>query len=142
MITIRPMLHSDAEAVCRLSEQLGYRLSVAETKRNLEEVQSLTNHIALVAIENNEVAGWVHAFKTITIESLPFIELAGLIVDERHRGKGTGKELVKEIMKWCGEQEIDTLRVRSNVVRQQAHTFYVDLGFTEIKQQKVFQLKL
>jgi GNAT superfamily N-acetyltransferase len=140
-ITIRNILISDASSVSRLSEQLGYSLS-ENTGDNIKNILALTDHIAFVAIDDKEVVGWVHAFKTTTIESSPFIELAGLVVDEKYRGNGIGKKLVEYVKQWCAGKKISLLRARSNVKRKEAHKFYLDLGFTEIKEQKAFQMYL
>jgi GNAT superfamily N-acetyltransferase len=141
-IHIKPLLIEHAKDVQVLSKQLGYEISLDDTIANISEVLSLKNHTAFVAIENNGVVGWIHAFKTTTIESLPFIELAGLVVDEKQRGKGIGKILVEKIKAWCKEQDVSSLRVRSNVKRKEAHQFYLNNGFKEIKEQKVFQMSL
>ena len=141
-IQVRNISPEDAAHVKRLSEQLGYSISLEETSANIKEVMILKNHVAFVAIANHEIIGWVHAFKTTTIESLPFIEMAGLVVDDRHRSKGIGKLLTDQIKQWCIQQNVPLLRVRSNVIRKEAHKFYLNNGFTEIKEQKVFQMKL
>jgi GNAT superfamily N-acetyltransferase len=141
-IQIKPILIDHAKEVQLLSKQLGYEISLDDTIANIKEVLSSKNHTAFVAIENNKVVGWIHAFKTTTIESLPFIELAGLVVDEKQRGKGVGKILVEKIKEWCKEQNVLSLRVRSNIKRKEAHQFYLNNGFKEIKEQKVFQISL
>lgn len=141
-LIIRPIRETDATSVCHLSAQLGYSISIEDTLTNIKLVRKQKDHIAFAAVENNIVIGWVHAFKTITIESLPFVELAGLVVDETYRGKGIGKALVHSIKAWSTGQNIFTLRVRSNVKRNEAHRFYLSKGFHEIKEQKVFSLDL
>lgn len=132
----------DSNSIRLLSAQLGYEISLADTEANIREVLTSKDHVAFVAVDNEKVIGWVHAFPTRTIESLPFVELAGLIVDENYRSKGIGKILVERIKEWCIEKNILHLRVRSNVKRKEAHEFYMNNGFTEIKEQKVFQMKL
>ena len=141
-IQVKPIQVEHAKEAQILSKQLGYEISLNDTIANISEVLSSKTHVAFVAIENNEVVGWIHAFKTTTIESLPFIELAGLVVDEKQRGKGIGKILIEKIKEWCKEQNVLSLRVRSNVKRKEAHRFYLNNGFKEIKEQKVFQMNL
>ncbi|WP_121355901.1 GNAT family N-acetyltransferase [Flavisolibacter nicotianae] len=139
---IRKMRIEDAFAVSHLSHQLGYALSEEQTQTQLEAVLTNKEHTAFVATMNGAVSGWIHAFKPLYIESLPFVEIGGLVVDEAHRGNGIGKNLVEAVMHWCHEQNIPTLRLRSQVKRKEAHLFYKALGFEEIKQQIVFQRKL
>lgn len=142
MIGLRTISVEDASIIRLLSYQLGYEISLEDTISNLQQILSSENHIAFVAVYDNKIVGWVHAFKTITIESKPFIELAGLVVDENYRSKGIGKLLIGKIREWSIEQNILLLRVRSNVKRKEAHRFYLNNGFREIKQQKVFQIEL
>lgn len=141
-IRIEPIAPQHALDVQRLSEQLGYRLNIHEIENNIEEVALSNDHIAFVAATEERPVGWIHAFKAVFLESKPFVEIGGLVVDESHRGKGIGKILVESIKQWCVEKQISTLRVRSQVKRKEAHRFYVSNGFAEIKEQKVFQLNL
>ncbi|HWI93357.1 MAG TPA: GNAT family N-acetyltransferase [Flavisolibacter sp.] len=141
-IEIQPITLRHAMAVQKLSQQLGYALFLNEVENNIKEVILSTDHIALVAVVDGEVAGWIHAFKAIFLESNPFVEVGGLVVDENYRSQGIGKKLVEQIKQWCTEQKISTLRVRSQVKRKEAHQFYLNNGFSEIKEQKVFQINL
>ena len=140
--SIRRMHLKDANAVNRLSVQLGYSLSVEQTANQIATVLSSIDHAAFVAINNDTVLGWIHAFQPVYLESLPFTEIGGLVVDEAHRGIGIGKALINAVIDWSIEQEIDTIRLRTQVKRKEAHAFYKALQFVEIKEQKVFQLRL
>lgn len=106
-------------------------------------ILSRPDHVAFVATNAaKEIIGWIHAFHSLHIESLPFVEIGGLVVDEKHRGEGVGKALINEVKEWSIKQTIFTLRLRTQVKRLDAHKFYRALNFTEVKEQKVFQLKL
>lgn len=141
-ILIKSITSEHAQDVQRLSQQLGYPLSFDEIENNTREVISNNDHSAFVAIIDGKVVGWIHAFKAIFLESNPFVEIGGLVVDENHRGKGIGKKLVERIKQWCNEKQISILRVRSQLKRKEAHQFYLNNGFKEIKEQKVFQINL
>ena len=141
-IQIKLISSEDAEDVQRLSKQLGYSLSVEEIENNIREVTTRKDHVAFVALGNAKLVGWVHVFKAVLLESKPFIEIGGLVVDENYRNKGVGKKLVEKIKEWSVEKGILDIRVRSNVKRNEAHGFYTNIGFSEIKEQKVFQMKL
>jgi GNAT superfamily N-acetyltransferase len=141
-IEIEPLTLDHALNVQRLSEQLGYPLSLHEIKNNISGMASATDHAAFIAIMDEKIVGWVHAFKSLFLESKPFIEIGGLVVDETYRNKGIGKKLFERIKQWCVEKQISTLRVRSQLKRKEAHQFYLNNGFTEIKEQKVFQIDL
>src|SRR5574337_1967686 len=122
-IQIKALSLSHSETVQKLSEQLGYSLSIHQIEENVKEILGSEDHIALVAIDSEKVVGWMHAFKAMFIESRPFIEIGGLVVDEDYRGKGIGKKLINEIKRWCIEKNILSLRVRSQIKRKEAHDF-------------------
>jgi N-acetylglutamate synthase-like GNAT family acetyltransferase len=141
-LQLRKMTIEDVHDVQRLSEQLGYSLSEVQIETNIKEVAASQNHAAFVAIYDQKIVGWVYAFRALLIESKPFIEIGGLVVDENYRNKGIGKTLVEKIKEWASKKAINELRVRSNILRNEAYKFYLTNGFNEIKQQKVFQMHL
>lgn len=132
----------DAEAITALSHQLGYSISLSETTANIEKVVSSKDNCIYTALCDGNTAGWIHAFIAIRIETAPFVEIGGLVVDENYRGEGVGKALIAEVKNWCLEKNINTLRVRCNTKRLEAHKFYAALGFQQNKEQKVFELAL
>ena len=138
---IRKVLEADAVPITRLSNQLGYPLSTADTLQNLRAMNS-DDEIALVAVKGNEIVGWIHAFKTVRLESGTFAEIGGLVVDQQHNRMGIGRALVENLREWCTGKGIVSLRVRCNVKRSEAHEFYKAMGFAESKQQKVFETAL
>lgn len=139
-LLIRNMTMEDAAAVNVLSHQLGYPLSPRETEERMRAVLSLPDRCSYVIVMEEKVVGWIHAFIALGIESRPFVEIGGLVVDEAFRGRGLGRLLIREVEQWTREQNIPILRLRTNRSRSEAHQFYRNLGFTEIKEQKVFEL--
>jgi GNAT superfamily N-acetyltransferase len=141
-VTIRNITIEDFEEVNDLSLQLGYQLSVAETREQIEKVIATESHCAFVAVSEERVIGWIHAFVALAIESKSFVEIGGLVVDEKYRSHGIGKKLIEKIKECAVSKKINTLRVRTNTKRLETHVFYLRNGFTEIKEQKIFQLQL
>jgi len=141
-IQIRLIKESDAVAVRSLSGQLGYRLSAEETVENIRDVLSNRDQAAFVACLDGVVIGWIHIFRTVRLESKSFIEIGGLIIDENYRKQGVGKLLVRSAGELAKGEHIGKLRVRCNKKRIEAHQFYRALGFTEFKEQKVFELTI
>src|SRR5678809_811670 len=121
-IQLRKMSMEHAQDVCRLSGQLGYPLSTTQIENNINEITSSENYAAFVALYNQQIVGWIYAFRALLIESKPFIEIGGLIVDENFRNSGIGKKLVEKIKVWALEKAINEVRVRSNVVRAVSYT--------------------
>jgi GNAT superfamily N-acetyltransferase len=141
-IYARQMSSDDAAAVTALSRQLGYPLPAEQILQNITLILSSNDHDAFVAIYDSEVVGWIGVAQAIMIESKPFCEINGLVIDENHRGKGVGKLLVERATLWAKQKGNDMLRLRCNVRRAEAHQFYLHLGFKEIKQQTTFSLDL
>jgi len=120
---------------------LGYQLSVEERRNHIEFMLGSKERCVWVAVVENKIVGSIHAFKTVRIETTPFIEIGALVVDKDFRGKGIGKKLVNTISQWTEMENISSLRVRCNTKRKEAHLFYLGTGFSETKEQKVFEKK-
>lgn len=114
---VRKMKLEDAEAVNHLSRQLGYSLALQGTSEQVEKILLRNDHVAFVATTNDKVVGWIHAFQTLYLESLPFVEIGGLVVDESWRGKGIGKALINSVKDWGRQQNVYRLRVRTQTKR-------------------------
>ena len=141
-VLVRQIDAVDAQSICALSEQLGYHLAASETETQIKAVLLRDDNCAFVAVSDENIIGWIHGLKAIRIETPPFVEIGGLVVDERYRGKGIGEKLVNRVKQWCIEQGISSLKVRCNTKRLEAHKFYNKIGFIEIKTQKVFEMEL
>lgn len=141
-VTIRTATINDATAINALSAQLGYTIPVAQTEENIRSLAGDTSSAVFVAEENGLVLGWLHIVCKLYLETGAFCEIVGLVVDEQQRGKGTGKLLVAAAKEWSKTTDATTLKVRTNVKRADAHRFYEREGFSCIKEQKVFMMKL
>jgi GNAT superfamily N-acetyltransferase len=139
MIT-REATASDAAALAALSTQLGYPAQPEEAAERLIALGPAGT--VLVAEENGAVLGWIHVCGIQFFQSPPFAEIGGLVVDEAARGRGVGRLLLEAAVRWAAEQGYGKLRVRSNVVREDAHRFYEREGFLRVKTQAVFDRKL
>lgn len=141
-ISIRPMQTADAEAVNVLTGQLGYVMDIEQARRNIETLLSDSNAAAFVAVFDNRIVGWITVAGIVTLESAPYCEIRGLIVDEQLRNKKIGKALIEKAKEWCRSKNRERLRVRCNVVRKASHAFYLHLGFKEKKEQKIFEIDI
>ena len=141
-IVLRKIELADAEEIAGLTSQLGYSIPPHEMLKNIKAIVEHMDCDAFVAVHEKQVIGWIGVAYRIQIESLPFCEINGLVVHEQHRGQGIGKMLIEKAKSWTIKKKCDHLRLRTNVKRHDAHKFYSALGFDEIKQQKVFEIKL
>ncbi len=121
---------------------MGYKTTDEKIRQRLEEISRFPDQCFFVAEKGTYVIGWVHAFRTLRVESGPYVEIGGLVVDEEHLGKGAGRGLVEKVMDWAREKGERKVRVRCNTQRHEAHQFYKKFGFIEVKEQKVFDRAL
>jgi len=137
---IRPPRPGDASAIADLAQQLGYAEPVAGIAARLSALEG-TPHQAVFVAENEsgKVIGWTQVCGVHRLLTDPFAELAALVIDERHRGSGIGRELVRRALHWAAAEGYSLMRVRTNIVRKRAHHFYEDLGFERTKTQYIFQ---
>jgi GNAT superfamily N-acetyltransferase len=143
-IPIRAAAPGDAAAVARLSAQLGYPAEAASVGERLAQLAGAPEaHAVLVSVDGEgAVTGWLHVSVERTVESEPYAEIRGLVVDEGSRGRGLGGALVRAAVAWSRGRGLRRVRVRSNVVRERTRAFYLRLGFTVKKTQAVFDLDL
>ncbi len=150
------MQASDVGRVAVLCGQLGYPSTVAQVRTRFDVLSRRPNEAMFVAsapapsrdgarphYENvMGIVGWVHVGETLTLESDASAEIFGLVVDEHYRGAGVGSSLMRAAEKWATEQGYGEVRLRSNVLRQQAHEFYRHIGYEVVKTQMTFRKRL
>jgi N-acetylglutamate synthase-like GNAT family acetyltransferase len=142
IITIRQAIKEDAPAITDLTCQLGYPITEAATLNNLSSILQNRRETVLVAVHENKVIGWTGVSMRVYLVSGSHCEINGLVVDAMYHRKGIGKKLIAEAKLWSKEQGNHSLRVCCNRVRKEAHKFYVQLGFKEVKEQKIFETEL
>lgn len=135
---VRAARIDDVDAVKRIAGQLGCPADSDATRERLVHLMNAADDDVFVATEGGDVVGWIQVGVHVCLESTPFAEIFGLVVDESQRGRGVGKALVGRAETWARDRGVGKLRVRSNVVREATHRFYEALGFTGSKRQTVF----
>ncbi|CAG7644549.1 GNAT family N-acetyltransferase [Paenibacillus allorhizosphaerae] len=134
---------SDAGQLCGLSEQLGYAAEEQQMHERLSRILKDADHAVYVMDdEEHGVVGWAHVHGRHLLESDPFAEIGGLVVDDRHQRMGIGKKLMRACEGWAREAGYGIVRVRSGAQRKEAHEFYKGIGYEHVKAQQVFNLNL
>jgi GNAT superfamily N-acetyltransferase len=143
MRRVRAATEADTDPVAALSAQLGYSTDAATVATRLRDIAAHHAGVVLVAeVDGGRVAGFACAEARRPVIEEPFVELAALVVGESARGAGVGAELLAAIEAWTRERGFGSVRVRSNVVRERAHRFYLREGYSERKRQAVFVKRL
>ena len=127
---IRGAKVEDTPQIATLLEQLGYP-SESEVVR--EKICLLSSGCA------DKI--WVAEFQAKVVGLLvfhltPLLHVSGslgritaLVVDEKSRRKGIGRQLVETAERWAWESDCTRIEVTSGDQRAQAHQFYQELGY-------------
>ena len=139
-VQARRAVAADAERIAILAGQLGYPSTADDVLRQLVRLQTSPEHAVFVAeAPGGLVVGWLHVHAHHFAGRDPRAEVGGLVVDERFRGSGVGRLLMQQAEQWARERGYREVVLRSNVIRERAHTFYESLGYTVTKTQKHFR---
>lgn len=60
-----------------------------QIEERLKHISNQSDHIIYVMESNYVLLGWIHANVRFLIESPPFVEIGGLVVDSAYRGNRT-----------------------------------------------------
>ncbi len=95
-------------------------------ENRMESLEKRDCLIGYVAEDNGESIGYCIA----TVNGR-MGEIDSIFVDERHRGKGVGEELMSLALKWLEEQECETIKVSIAEGNENVLGFYRRFGFAE-----------
>jgi GNAT superfamily N-acetyltransferase len=139
-VQIRRAGSRDAERIAELSGQLGYPASAKAMKLRLRDALEDKDGACFVAdLKEAGLIGWIHVTTTPLLEVERRAEVNGLVVDERARSHGAGAMLLAAAEKWARGKRCKSMSVRSNVLRERAHGFYLRHGYEHYKTQKAFR---
>ena len=142
-IKIRRAKNSDAAQIAELCGQLGYPAKPAEIAQRLRKIKPANRHAVLVAEwsdrNKRKVIGWLHVSLSPLLEVQLRAEVNGLVVDDDERSRGNGAFLLRAAEQWARSRGCKNMSVRSNVIRERAHQFYLRHGYEHYKTQKAFR---
>jgi GNAT superfamily N-acetyltransferase len=142
-LKIRRAKISDAPRIAELSGQLGYPATAAQIRQRLRGIRPAAQHAVFVAESASDgVVGWLHVSKEPLLEVEIRAEVNGLVVAEGQRSLGAGARLLAAAEDWARKHGCKGMSVRSNVIRERAHQFYLRNGYEHYKTQKSFRKPL
>lgn len=118
---------------------MGYPATAVEIQQRMQTLSALGGHqVFVVTAGNGKLLGWAHVTHVRHLMEPDFAELIGLVVDENERSHHIGAQLLELSERWAVEQGLLIMWVRSNVIRHDAHRFYLKHGYTVLKDQRLF----
>jgi N-acetylglutamate synthase-like GNAT family acetyltransferase len=142
-VKVRRARRGDAGRIAALTCQLGYPTTTRQIAKRLSLVLEESASACFVAVKREEgVVGWVHASTTPLLEVQRCAEVKGLVVDEKTRNESVGGRLLEAAEKWAHKIGCKSMSVKSNVIRDRAHRFYLKHGYEHYKTQKAFRKTL
>ena len=143
IVGVRRARSTDAARIAELSGQLGYPASARQMNARLKGVLRDKEGACFVA-ESREggLVGWIHVSTTPLLEVGRRAEVNGLVVEETARSLGAGALLLAAAEKWARGRRCKSMSVRSNVLRERAHGFYLRNGYEHYKTQRAFRKQL
>lgn len=137
-VSVRIARESDATDLASLTAQLGYQVKPSELRVRLSRILERSDQRFVVAEDQRQIVGWLHALVVEHIEANPFVVIGGLVVDRSSRRRGIGRLLMEDAETWVKDQRCSVVRLSSSVGRTGAHHFYERLGYKNIKTQYSF----
>ena len=119
-IAIRAPRDGDLPAMAEQAGQLGYPVAPDELGRRLASVAENEDAAVLVATDTADHAiGWLHVELKRTLVAPLSAQIMALVVDERARNAGVGRELVDAASTWAAMRGCRRLTVATRITREQ-----------------------
>jgi GNAT superfamily N-acetyltransferase len=126
---IRAPRPDDAPAIASLLTELGYPVRPDEMPARLTALSGDSTAIWVAELDGEVVAlGTGRLFAAIN-QDAPVAWLTALVVAERVRRRGVGKQLVAIAEDWARQHGASRLTLTSALHRREAHEFYRRLGY-------------
>jgi GNAT superfamily N-acetyltransferase len=144
---IREAVASDLPAILSLYGQPdidnGKVLDLETAETIFRKISSYPYYRLFVAYSEEHVVG---AYSLTILDNLshmgaPSALVESVVVLSDYRGKGVGKTMMNHAMTLCRKARCHKLALSSNLVREPAHRFYENLGFTQHGISFVVELK-
>jgi GNAT superfamily N-acetyltransferase len=137
---IRDAIPDDARNLLQLLLQLGYCLDENEMRKKIRAYSVEGNRI-LVAESNEGLAAFISLHIFVCFHSPGSIgRITAFCVDEKHRAKGIGAQMLVEAESYFRENKCYRVEVTSNNRRVDAHEFYRRKGYSENSKKFVLDL--
>jgi GNAT superfamily N-acetyltransferase len=135
-LKVRQAGSGDAPAIQALYRQLvrpvAPNVEVDVRGERIEEIRADPHNFLWVLEAEDGVIGT--AFVTLCLDPMhgrqPYAVLENFVIDENHRGKGYGAELMRFVVDFCYRAHCSKIMLQSHGRRVEAHAFFEAQGFS------------
>jgi predicted N-acetyltransferase YhbS len=101
-VHIRDVTADDAAAIREINrEALGYEFPLEDTRAQLERIVKVPNIVLLVAVDGEEVLGYIQLSDYENTYHRPLKNLITLATSPRHQRRGVGRRLLEAGEEWA-----------------------------------------
>jgi GNAT superfamily N-acetyltransferase len=131
-LRVRDAKLHDAAAVSRMIEELGYPCDLAEAERRIRRVNANPRQALVVAEWRDVVCGLISLdFMFYLPLGRETCRITALVVDQRHRKHGVGRELLRYAEHAAVREGAARIELTTAESRTEAHEFYRHCGFEQ-----------
>jgi len=117
------------EQMPELLEEVGVKATLADIHRRVEALPRQDR--ILLALDGEHLIGFAHLRISQDLLTDETAEVASIVVRGSHRRQGVGRRLIAAAEAWARESGRARLLLRTDVVRTDAHAFYVAQGYEQ-----------
>ena len=140
---IREINIGDCSEMYKLFSRNGYNAPEKKINENIKVlIDEGCEKVFVKTDTTGNIMGYIHVGSYRLLYFKPLANILGLLVDEKHRKTGIGRELIEAAKRWALENKFYGVRVISGNEGETAHAFYKSLGFRFIKSQGNYRMKL
>jgi GNAT superfamily N-acetyltransferase len=140
--SVRSAAAGDAEALAALCAQAQHPVSAEEVATRLALIAQQGGMVLVAIGEDHRVLALLHVTAHYSIGSPPLAEICGLLVDYSARGERIGTALLAAAEIWAHKKGLGEMLVNSNLVRDDALTFYCRSGYTHVREHLQFRKEI
>lgn len=123
-----------------IRDEITYNKNIDPTfvvKNYFENLYMKDNNLLLIAVENNNISGYifVREIKEEGFKNAMLID--GLYVNEECRNQGIASKLIEESLKWIKEQGSEAVKIKVMSDNIKAVNLYQKFGFTELSKELI-----
>ena len=113
-------------------------MDISKMEQNFSELSKNPNYIFLCAEENGKVIGTIQGIicEELYGKCLPFLVMENFVIAEKYRGRGVGRELLKELEKIGKERKCSQIifitETETGLMLPEAVSLYKKKGYIQI----------